>query len=165
MKASDGAGGAVMASSAIVGFIQSIPDGLVSMAVGLLGVSLARWVFVNREVRRLGRRETWRETLPLTLTAMLIAAVIIYDRKLGLSGAAFVGLGVGWVAVLILDILGERALAVFRTMLGAGPAQPSQFPPQADHSGHDGQLTGEDVDLPPDMEDKLVKIDRLDTNP
>lgn len=138
--------------------LKSAPDGIVSLAVGLLGVSLARWVFVNREVRRVGRKETISETLPLTLTAMLITAVIVYDRKLGLSSAAFTGLGVGWGAVLILDIIGERVLAGLRGVLGAGPSDP-KFPPAADMSGEDGKV-GDAAKVPDDMAATLAKLDK-----
>lgn len=152
MKAS-GAGGIVVVFSQGVALFSSVPNGLVSLGVGLIGVALARWVFVNREQRRLGRKERWQETLPLTLTAMLIAGVIIWDRDLGLSGAAFTGLGVGWAAVLLLDVMGERILL----MLGGG--RPKALPPLADWSGNSGKLLPGDVDVPRDMARKLDELD------
>ena len=138
----------------------SIPAGLVSLAVGLLGVVLARWVFVNREQRRLGRKESWRETLPITLVGALVAGVIIWDRQMGLSSAAFVGLGVGWATVLILEVAGARVSQAAQSLLGVHP--PPSFPPRADLSGHDGKLRSEEVEVPPDMA-KLV--DKLDEAP
>lgn len=145
-----------MVASQIVAMASSIPDGLVSLGVGLWGVVLARWVFVNRENRRLPRKQAWTETLPLTLVAMLITAVVVRDRDLGLSAAAFTGLGVGWAAVLLLDVLGDRIIAVFRagfTVHGT--------PPQVDLSGEDGKVTSREVNLPPDMIAALDKLDKV----
>ena len=149
-----------MLSSQIVAAFQSIPDGLVSLGVGLWGVVLARWVFVNRENRRLPRKQVWHETLPLTLVAMLVASVVILDRNLGLSAAAFVGLGVGWVAVLLLDVLGDRITAAFR----AGFAVPTSphITGVIDRSGNDGKMLSADVDLPADM---VHLVDQLNDVP
>lgn len=145
-----------MVSSQFVAILRGIPDGLVSLGVGLIGVVLARWVFVNRENRLLPRRQPWRETLPLTLVAMLVTGVLVYDREFGLSMAAFTGLGVGWAAVLLLDVLGDRITAAFR----AGFAV--QLPPSVrniiDRSGNDGQMLDADVDLPPELADPLRKL-------
>ncbi len=145
-----------MVASQIVALVSSVPDGLVSLGVGLWGVVLARWVFVNRENRRLPRKQPWRETLPLTLVAMLITAVVVRDRDLGLSAAAFTGLGVGWAAVLLLDVLGERITAAFR----AGFAVPNT-PPQADLSGEDGKMTSREINLPRDMIRLVDELDKL----
>lgn len=150
---------AVMLASQIITFRWGWPHGLTSLIVGLIGVVLARWVFVGRENRRIGRPQRWNDTLPLTFVAMLITGVIIMDRELGLSTAAFTGLGVGWAAVLILDVLGERVI----NMLRAGFA--IQVPPEvkhvADASGHDGKMLDE-RNVPTDMMDSLEKIDRHD---
>lgn len=148
-----------MLSSQVVAALQSIPDGLVSVGVGLWGVVLARWVFVNRENRRLPRRQPWRETLPLTLVAMLIAAVVIHDRGFGLSMAAFTGLGVGWAAVLLLDVLGDRITAAFRA--GFAVSLPPHITGLADKSGNDGQMLSSDVNLPADMVKLVDKLDEL----
>lgn len=134
-------------------------QGVVALALGLVGVALARWVFVNREHRKFGRRAHWSETVPLTLVAMLITGVIVHDRELGLSAAAFTGLGVGWSAVVLLDLLGERIIAFFRGNLSAGPADPA-FPPQADLSGHDGKIDQRLADTPEDMIDSLRQLDQ-----
>lgn len=137
-----------------------LPSDIVSVAIGLLGVLLARWVFVNRENRRLPRPQRWQETMPLTLVGMLVTAVLVHDQKMGFSMAAATGLGVGWAAVLLLDVLGDRILAAFR----AGFAMP--LPPEvrnkADLSGHEGRITTDLVDLPPDM---LRALERLDDQP
>jgi hypothetical protein len=149
------AAGAVLLYSHYIGFHRL--EGFVSLGVGLMGVALARWVFVNREHRKFGRRPPWAETLPLTLVAMLVTGVIVHDRDLGLSAAAFTGLGVGWTAVVLLDLLGDRVIAFFRGSLTAGPSDPS-FPP-----GHDGSLANDEgnlADLPPDMLDDLEKLDK-----
>lgn len=148
--------GAVFASSGLLGFLSNVPTGLISLAVGLVGVALARWVFVNREARNRVKPQTWRETLPLTLVAMLIAGVIIHDRNLGLSAAAFAGLGVGWAAVLLLDVLGERVIAIVRAAMGSGPVAP--MPPQADISGHGGKIIPREADIPADMAEQLDKL-------
>jgi hypothetical protein len=62
---------AVAVSSGLVAVGTSIPNGLASLAVGLLGVALARWVFVNKQYRETNRAQTWHETLPLTLGSHL----------------------------------------------------------------------------------------------
>lgn len=143
----------------MVALFSGIPDGIVSIGVGLWGVVLARWVFVNRENRALLRRQNWRETTPLTLVAMLITGVVVHDQALGLSAAAFTGLGVGWAAVLLLDILGERIVAAFRAGFAV---QVPQEVKRADISGHDGKVRDADVDLPPDM---LHALEQLDHEP
>lgn len=158
MKAA-GEGAAVMLGSSVVAIANGFPTGLVSLGLGLWGVVLARWVFVNRENRRLPRKQPWRETLPLTLVAMLIAAVIIHDRELGLSAAVFVGLGVGWTAVLLLDLFGERITAAFR----AGFAVPTapHVADAIDHSGEGGKMTSNDVNLPADMVELIDELDKV----
>lgn len=140
----------------LVAVSQVLPANIVALGVGLISVVLARWVFVNRENRVLPRKQPWRETLPLTLSAMLITGVVITDRKLGLSGAMFTGFGVGWAVVLLLDLFGERVVSSLR----AGFAHPVPPPvaQAADHSGHDGQALSADFDLPPDM---LHHVDAL----
>lgn len=140
--------GAVALASSFVALAETVPDGLVSLSLGLLGVALARWVFVNKEQRRLGRRESPGETLPLTLIAMLVAGVVIVEQDLDLSAAAFTGLGVGWAAVILLDILGDRVTIMLRSTLGVSAPT---LPPEADLSGHEGRMIEEDVDIPPDM--------------
>ncbi len=149
-----------MASSYLVGFFSSVPNGLVSLGVGLWGVALARWVFVNRENRRLPRPQPWRETVPLTLVAMLITAVIVRDQELGLSTAAFTGLGVGWAAVLLLDILGERITAAFRA--GFAMPTPRHIRDHADLSGHGGTMLDDDVEIPPDLIEPLEHLHEVD---
>lgn len=146
-----------MGWSGFVALLQGIPSGLVSLSVGLWGVVLARWVFVNRENRLLPRRQGWRETLPVTLAAMLITSVVVHDRNLGLSAAAFTGLGVGWSAVLLLDLFGERIAAAFRA--GFAMPVPPHVANKADMSGQDGVVTDREATTPPDM---AALIDQLD---
>jgi hypothetical protein len=134
---------------------------MISLIVGLTGVALARWVFVNKEFRTTNRPQKWSETVPLTLVAMLIAGVLIWDRKFSVSTAAFVGLGVGWTAVLLLDVLGDVILSKMRMMFSSGPAS-LQFPKKADMSGNDGVMLTDDVNIPRDMADKLVLLDKSD---
>ncbi len=107
---------AVVATAPVVG-VDTVHM-LVSVAVGLVGVVLARAVFLTRQKRQTGHGEPWRDTLPMTLAAMLLTGVLIFDRGMGVSSAAVTGLGLGTVAVVMLDILGERALAMLRTLFG-----------------------------------------------
>jgi hypothetical protein len=158
----DTSNGAVAGVSGLVALAHGVPEGLVSLGIGLVGVALARWVFVNREVRKTHTSQRWNEQIPLTLVAMLITGVLVTDRQLGVSSAAFLGLGVGWAAVLILDVLGERVLAALRGALSAGPAHPEAFPPQADHSGKDGLVSSDEVNTPDDMKKLLNIIDSQD---
>lgn len=131
---------------------------VISVVVGLFGVFLARTVFVDRENRRLQRKQSWRETWPVTGVAMLIAGVWIWDAKPSLSMAAFTGLGVGWVAVLLLDILGKRVTDGLRALLGITPddtSLPKTVAPAA-------PLTPAQRDIPPDMAALVDAIDEAD---
>jgi hypothetical protein len=83
-----------------------------ALGAGILGVILSRTVFVDRESKRTRKRQTIRETMPLTLVAILITSVLTVDYHLVLSKAAFLGLGVGWTAVFALDVIGERVLGL-----------------------------------------------------
>lgn len=150
----------VLGALVAVGQLSSIPDGLVSLGVGLIAVWLARWVFVGRENRKLGKPQGWKDTLPLTLVGMLIAGVVIHDRQLGLSAAAFVGLGVGWAAVLLLDVFGERVINMLRAGF-AVPPDSDAVRRHLDHSGHDGKILQE-TDVPTDMLDQLGEIEKRD---
>jgi hypothetical protein len=157
VKAGGGTAAVTVASGAITA-LSDPANGIVSLVVGLIGVWLSRWVFVGRENRRLGKPQRWNDTLPLTLVAMLVAGVVIHDRQMGLSAAAFTGLGVGWAAVLLLDIMGER----ITNMLRAGFAMPvdRKLERHLDHSGMDGKVTPSEVDLPDDMLGHLQTLDR-----
>ena len=113
--ASKSAPAAVILSTIATG---SPSEAVISLVLGLAGVSLARQVFLNREKRTTGRAQGWRETLPLTLCAMLITGVIIWDRQLGFSMAVFTGLAVGWTAILLLGVLGSAVLKKLRLVFG-----------------------------------------------
>lgn len=101
------AAAAVVASSAVSG---GLTEAAISVCLGLAGVALARQVFLSKEKRRTGLKQPLSESLPLTLCAMLVTGVVIYDRRLGLSMSVFTGLGVGWTAILLLDVLGGWVL-------------------------------------------------------
>lgn len=156
MVRASGSGGVVVLASGAVSAVSSPSTGLVSLGVGLIGVWLARWVFVGRENRKLGVPQKWNDTLPLTLVAMLVAGVVIYDRQLGLSSSAFVGLGVGWAAVLLLDVMGERITNMLRA--GFAVPLPKHVEEHLDNSGHGGRIIDETV-IPPDMAETLVEIE------
>lgn len=130
----------VAASAPVTAATAGLEQAMLSLGIGMVGVVLARTIFVVRENARLKRVQPHSETLPLTLAAMLIAGGIIWDRQLGISMAAFTGLGVGWVAVLLLDILGQRVIEVLRVILGV----------KADSAP------------PADMTDQLRKIDEAE---
>ena len=131
---------AVVASAPVTAATAGLAQALLSLSIGMVGVTLARTIFVGRENQRLKRKQQFGETFPLTAAAMLIAGVIIWDRQLGISMAAFTRLGVGWVAVLALDVLGQRAIEVLRVLMGAKPNE-----------------------TPPDMLNTLQKLDEDDT--
>lgn len=150
---------AVVASVPVTVATSGIPDGLVSLIVGLTGVWLARTVFVTRENRRLQRRQTWKETLPVTGVAMLITGAWIWDSHPSISIAAFTGLGVGWTTVLLLDLFGESILSWGRRVLSASPPRPVG---RLDLSGQDGRVSNADLDIPPDMAAQVDRIDQVD---
>lgn len=153
-----GSGGAVVVASNWVALTSGFPDALVSLGVGLIGVALARWVFVNREVRRTSTHQSWKETLPLSLVAALITGVIVVDRKLSVSASAFLGLGVGWAAVILLDILGDRVTAAIRVTFQGGPIDPT-LPSKADNSGHDGKMDSSVVDVPAEISQLTIQAE------
>lgn len=98
---------AVVASSVASG---DPTERIISVILGLAGVALARQVFISKERRRTGQKQPLGETLPLTLCAMLVTGVVVWDRDLGLSLSVFTGLGVGWTAILLLDVFGAWVL-------------------------------------------------------
>lgn len=97
---------------------RSPTDALIAVVIGCIGVALARAVFVSRTKRETGQNADWRETLPLTLAGMLSTGAIVWDQAMSISSAAILGLGTGWVAVLMLDLVGGRALDVVRAIFG-----------------------------------------------
>lgn len=107
----------------------SISEGMVSVCLGLAGVALARQVFIGRERRQTGRKQPFRDTFPLTLCAMLVTGVIVYDRQLGFSMAVFTGLGVGWSAILLLEILGAGMLKWGKRVFGVEIDDIKETPP------------------------------------
>ena len=129
---------AVVASSVASG---GLTEKVISVCLGLAGVALARQVFINKQRRSSGQKAPISETLPLTLCAMLVAGAIIYDRELGLSMSVFTGLGVGWTAILLLDVLGGW---VFKT------------------SKRIFQITDEELGISPHERVLLDEMDRMD---
>lgn len=119
---------AVAASAPLTLVTAGVQQTFISLAVGLIGVWLARIVFVNRENRRLDKRAPFMETLPVTAAACLIAGVVIYDQQLGISASAFIGLGVGWTTVVLLELFGDRAVNALRVLLGMDPIPHSPLP-------------------------------------
>jgi hypothetical protein len=109
---------AVAASAPVTLATAGVSQTMISLAVGLIGVWLARTVFVNRENRRLSHNQPVRETLPITLAACLIAGAVIWDRELSISTSAFLGLGVGWTTVVILELFGDNAINALRVLTG-----------------------------------------------
>lgn len=146
---------AAVAVSAPVTFATAgVGPTLVSMAVGLLGVWLARIVFVNRENRRIGKQQKLRETLPVTLAACLIAGALIWDQRLSISTSAFLGLGVGWTTVLLLEFFGDNILNAMRALTGRLPVAPARI------QVGDGEIAPNS--LPADMVELLREADEKD---
>jgi hypothetical protein len=96
---------AVVASTPLPWIAGGPRDALVSLALGLIGVCLARMIFVNRENRALGYHQRVGDTLPITLIACLIAFGIIWDGHLLYSKAIGTGVGVGWATMAIVNQL------------------------------------------------------------
>lgn len=120
---------------------------VLACALALVGILLSRLVTIDAENRRLGRRQTWRETGPLTWIAVLIVCPLIWHYKVAVPWAALIGLGVGYSVRIILRILGDAsanaARAVAERTVDALRNAPAPQP-----------------GLPPDMEDLLDQIDR-----
>lgn len=117
-------------------------DRWIALGLGLSGVVLARTVFIDRQNSRLKRKQSLRETLPLTGAAMLAAGAIIWDRQPTLSNATFLGLGIGWTAVVLLNMIGDRVLLAFGMKL----------PPS-------GAPILEVLPLDPELKEKLALLD------
>jgi hypothetical protein len=114
---------AVTVSGVPLAITGDTAQALLSVALGLSGVALARTVFINKERRRTGQVQPMRETLPLTLTAMLVTGVVIWDKQFGPSLSVFTGLGVGWTAILLLDVIGAWLLKTGRRIAGVTPEE------------------------------------------
>lgn len=123
---------AVALSAPVTLATAGVGQTLLSMAVGLIGVWLARTVFVNRENRKLRRHQPLSETLPVTFAACLIAGALIYDQHLGISSSVFLGLGVGWTTVLLLEFFGDNILNAMRALTGRTPPPPPATKEQFD---------------------------------
>lgn len=98
---------AVIATTPVPWIIGGSTEGLTSLALGLTAVFLARIVFVNKENRALGHKQPWRETLPITLLACLIAGGMIVDGHLLYSKAIGVGVGVGWTTIATINLISK----------------------------------------------------------
>jgi hypothetical protein len=144
---------AVAASAPVTLATAGISATLVSLSVGLIGVWLARIVFVSRENRRLEKPTPFLSTLPVTLAACLIAGAVIWDQHLGISASVFVGLGTGWTTVLILEFAGDRLLNSLRVLMGgeAHPVVPLRPQNQEVYPN-----------VPDDMADLLRQADEVD---
>lgn len=124
---------------------------LIAMAIGFVGVVLARTVYVDQENRRLGRVQTFRETSPLTGVAMVIVLPIIWHLELAIPYAALLSLGVGYAAMTVLGIIAKATAGGARSAAKAVLESLPDLPP-------------EQPALPPDMERLLDDIDKADEN-
>jgi hypothetical protein len=90
----------------------------ISILLGVLGVILARLVYVDAENKKLGRRQTVRETMPLTMVALLIAGPFIWKHRDAITVTPLLGLGIGWSALLLLKLAGTAVAAGGRAFVG-----------------------------------------------
>ena len=89
---------------------------LLAVLLGFAGVWLARLVTIDTEDKRLGRRQTRRETVPLTLIGALIVCPLIWQFNLAVPWASMIGLGVGYSVKLVLKIFGGGAVSAARAI-------------------------------------------------
>ena len=77
---------------------------------------VARMVYIDQENKRLGRKQTIGETLPLTIVALLIAMPFVWKHREEITIAPLIGLGVGYSALLLLKLIGRATIVAARTM-------------------------------------------------
>jgi hypothetical protein len=133
---------AAVAASSSVFVVSGQVYQLGCLALGLLGVWLARTVFVDQENRKLRRRQKLRETMPLTLAGMLVVGSFLWDANTTLAKASLFGLSVGYGTMLILKMLGRMAPGLARAIAGgliefAEPAIESDRPKDEKPGGQD----------------------------
>ncbi len=113
------------ASTSAVAVVQNFTDGTIevapwlytgiAVALGLIGVYLARLVTIDAENKRLGRVQTYRETGPLTWIGVLIVCPFIWHYSIAIPWASMIGLGVGYSVRVVLKIFGSAAVDVARS--------------------------------------------------
>lgn len=87
-----------------------------AVALALAGIYLARLVTIDQEDKRLGRKQTYRETGPLTWIAVLIVCPLIWQLKIAPQYASVIGLGVGYSVRVVLKIIGGATTAAARAI-------------------------------------------------
>lgn len=112
---------------------------LFAMLIGLAGVWLARLVTIGDENKKLGRKQTLRETGPLTWIGVLIVCPVIWHWDIAVPWASFMGLGVGYSVRVVLKIFGGGAVSAARALArraadaleeeGIAPPPPEPAPP------------------------------------
>ena len=110
--------GAATALAAPVGSLTVSPTlyNIITLALGMIGVIVARMVYIDQENKRLGRKQTIGETLPLTIVALLIAMPFVWKHREEITIAPLIGLGVGYSALLLLKLIGRATIVAARTM-------------------------------------------------
>jgi hypothetical protein len=134
-----------------------------ALVFGVIAVVLARIIWIDRDNRATGRRATVRDTLPLTLVATIVYVALAVDWNLNFQKGVSVGLGVGWTAPLLADIMGDKILAVL------APDRIRRSDPRA--TGDDARanidaaaehLVHQQQDLPPEIDDLAKKLGDID---
>jgi hypothetical protein len=123
---------------------------IIAVCLALVGVYLARLVTIDAENKRLGRRQTFRETGPLTWIAVLVVCPLIWHYRVAVPWAALIGLGVGYTVRIILRLLGSTAVGFSQAMAERIIALKNAAPPPP-------------MDIPPDMQDLLDQMDRKES--
>lgn len=129
---------------------------LMSVALALIGVYLARLVTIDAENKKLGRIQTLRETGPLTWIGILIVGPLIWHFKIDIPYASLIGLGVGYSVRAVLKVVGSGAVASARAMVrGAAAAMDEK-----------SSLSETPVPAPTsDDDDLLEKLDHIPATP
>jgi hypothetical protein len=89
---------------------------LLAVVLALAGIYLARLVTIDQEDKRLGRKQTYRETGPLTWIAVLIVCPMIWQFDIAPQYASVIGLGVGYSVRLVLKIIGGATTSAARAL-------------------------------------------------
>lgn len=124
----------------------------ITMLFGIVAVVLARMVFIDDENKKLGRKQTLRETLPLTGVALVFAAPLMWQNRMSIVLPVFIGAGVGYSTILFLKIGVRVALGTVRSVakevLAALPDMPVSAEPDDDAEKLIAQLDNV-PDVPP----------------
>lgn len=107
--------------AAVVGAASPHPYAWIApVGVGCLAALIVRGIAVTTPTKK---KRAWLFELLVTMLSVLLTCVIVYDRDMAISAAAFLGMGVGGLGVGVISIartaVGGFVKNLARSVLGA----------------------------------------------